>query len=265
MDLSKIQKDITYKIVDDIDLTLDVYYPHNFQQGDRLPAVILIHGDDQGPLFAHIKEQKQYTSWGQLIAASGLIAITANHRRTDRLRNVVACANDINDLISYVLDHSDELAINPDKLCIWMCSMGTPFAMRAALNEAPPYVQAIVCYYGITELKAYYEAIYSKTGVEIDTLPIFTIEDFDEFSATDLLLRRPAEIAPIFIARAGLDSLELNDALDTFIAQAIEQNVEVTVMNHPTGQHAFDILNDSERSCEIIQATLTFMRTHLLQ
>ena len=265
MEAANIHKDITYKTVEDIDLKLDVYYPYDLQKGDRLPAVILIHGDGQEPLFASVKDQGQYTSWGQLIAASGLIAITANHRRTDRLRNVIACANDIDDLISYVLDHSEEFANDPDKLCIWMCSRGTPFAMRAALNEAPPYVKAIVCYYGMTELRAYYEALYSMPDEESGIPPAFTEEDFDEFSAIDLLLRRPADIAPIFIARAGLDTPELNDALDVFIAQAIEQNVELTVMNHPSGQHAFDILNDNKRSYEIIQATLAFMHTHLLE
>lgn len=35
-------------------------------------------------------------------------------------------------------------------------------------------------------------------------------------------------------------------------------------MNHPTGVHAFDMLNDDARSREIIRATLEFLKTHLL-
>lgn len=34
-------------------------------------------------------------------------------------------------------------------------------------------------------------------------------------------------------------------------------------MNHPNGQHGFDIFNDDARSREIIKATLAFMHEHL--
>jgi hypothetical protein len=34
-------------------------------------------------------------------------------------------------------------------------------------------------------------------------------------------------------------------------------------MSHPTGEHGFDILNDDERSREIIKATLAFIHEHL--
>lgn len=34
-------------------------------------------------------------------------------------------------------------------------------------------------------------------------------------------------------------------------------------MNHPSGLHSFDILNDDYRSREIIRATLEFIREHL--
>ncbi len=262
MDTVRVRTNITYKNVDETELQLDLYTPADEQETH--PAVILIHGDGRGPVFANLKDHGQYTSWGRLIAACGLSAITANHRRTNQLHDVVGSANDIDDLITYVLDHSNELGIDADRLCIWMCSMGTPFAMRAALNEAPPYIKAIVCYYGMTELQAYYDALYNDPDNETGIPPEFTIADFDEFSASDLLIRRPDNIAPIFIARAGLDRPELNDALDAFIALALDQNVNLTVINHPTGQHAFDILNDNMRSREIIQATLTFMQEHLL-
>jgi hypothetical protein len=34
-------------------------------------------------------------------------------------------------------------------------------------------------------------------------------------------------------------------------------------MNHPTGLHGFDLLNDDARSREILRATLEFVKTHL--
>ncbi|HZR44135.1 MAG TPA: prolyl oligopeptidase family serine peptidase, partial [Ktedonobacteraceae bacterium] len=234
----------------------------------RLPAVILIHGDGPPDFLRNIKDGEQYTGWGQLIATSGLIAVTSNHRSTLGLTNVAGVANDIDDLISFVRDHSKALDIDANKLCIWTCSAGGPFGLRAALYETPPFINCIVCYYGFTELKAYYDGLYSNAPDEENSeqpVPTFFEEDFEEFSATELLKRRPGEVAPIFIARAGLDFPELNEALDRFVAEAIAQNVTLAFMNHPTGQHGFDTRDDDARSREIIKATLEFLKTHLLE
>ncbi len=82
MEQVTLQKDILYKTVGDIALQIDVYTPPTASSAPPIPAVIFIGGD--GP--AHItllqlKESGQYTSWGQLVAASGMIAITysGNH------------------------------------------------------------------------------------------------------------------------------------------------------------------------------------------
>ena len=278
MEHTQVRKDITYKTIDAMDLHMDVYYPARYQRHTPLPAVIFIHGDGPTSRLQDAKEDGQYTSWGKLVAASGLIAIIANHRSTEGLTNVVGAANDVDDLISYVREQSHTLNINPDELGIWTCSAGAYIALRSALYEAAPFVRAIACYYGFTELKAYYAGLYNtpesaEEEEEITELlpderisgPTFSDDDFDEFSATEMLLHRTSEPAPIFIARAGLDYPELNEALDRFIAEAIKQNTMLTVMNHPSGQHGFDVEDRDVRSEEIIAATLDFLQTHLLQ
>jgi acetyl esterase/lipase len=55
----------------------------------------------------------------------------------------------------------------------------------------------------------------------------------------------------------------LNDALDRFAAKALAANLPVTIVNHPSGPHAFDIFDDSDASREIIRQMLAFMRFHL--
>lgn len=273
MEQAQVRKNITYKTIEGIHLKLDTYYPANFQLHQSLPAVLLIHGDGPAEQLATIKDSGQYVSWGQLIAASGLIGIVANHRSTEGLHNVVGVANDVDDLIAYVREHSKTLHVDADALGIWTCSAGAPFGLRAAINEAPPYIKAIICFYGFTELKALYKGVYGVHEIEDEVLteitdstrPHFTEDDFDEFSASELLLRRTAAIAPLFIARAGLDYPELNSALDQFITTALDQNCEITVFNHPTGQHGFDVRDDNARSEEMITAALEFMYTHLLK
>ncbi|GCE12025.1 alpha/beta hydrolase family protein [Tengunoibacter tsumagoiensis] len=265
MQNSTVRKNVTYKTVEDTELQLDVYYPASHRKGQRLPAVILIHGDGSVEDLRAIKDGGQYEAWGQLISASGIIAITANHRSTEALTNVAGVANDIDDLITYVRDHNESLQIHEEALGIWICSAGGPMGLRAALYDTPPYVRCIVCYYTLADLKTYYDGLYSTTrnGSEQIT-PLFTEDDFEEFSAVSLLQRRSGNVPPIFIARAGLDNPLLNESLEAFVSEAIAQNVEVDFMNHPTGQHGFDILNDDPRSHEIIRRSLEFMQTHLL-
>ena len=69
--------------------------------------------------------------------------------------------------------------------------------------------------------------------------------------------------APIFIMRAGLEGPDINVSIDNFVAKALTQNVSITAINHPTGHHGFDILDDDERSREIIRQTLDFIVTRL--
>jgi hypothetical protein len=71
------------------------------------------------------------------------------------------------------------------------------------------------------------------------------------------------KIPPLFVARAGRDDEWLLGTLDRFVAGALAANVAIDVMNHPDGQHGFDVLNPETRSCQIIARTIEFVRTSL--
>jgi len=58
---------------------------------------------------------------------------------------------------------------------------------------------------------------------------------------------------------------ENNQSIDEFVTIASQRNIPITFMNHPTGEHAFDILNDDARTRAIIKATLVFLHEHLLR
>jgi hypothetical protein len=56
----------------------------------------------------------------------------------------------------------------------------------------------------------------------------------------------------------------LNEKLDRFVSEALAHNLPVTLVNHPSGPHSFDLLDDGETSREIVRRILAFMRFHLL-
>jgi dienelactone hydrolase len=68
---------------------------------------------------------------------------------------------------------------------------------------------------------------------------------------------------PMFIARAGLDAAMVNDSIDLFVHEALAANATLDFANHPKGRHGFDILDDDERSHEIIARAAAFVKTHL--
>lgn len=252
-----VRPDIAYKTVAAGDLLMDVYYPAEYEGETRLPAVIYVHGDGSPEFLANAKDWGCYVSWGQLAAATGLIGITFNHRSSEMPTKLYDVAKDVDDLIAYVRENSKSLGIDANALCIWTCSAGTPFGLRSALREDATYIRCIVAYYGITDLKVFYDAD--------STFAHLSDEVLDEFSASHRLSKRTGTLPPMFIVRAGLDTPELNKSIDRLLTTAISKNVSLDFMNHATGHHAFDILDDTVRSHEIIRTTLDFMKTHLLE
>jgi acetyl esterase/lipase len=196
--------------------------------------------------------------------------VTFNHRSTQLLTRLYEAAGDVDDLISYVRDHAGTLGIDPDVLGIWTCSAGSPLGFRSALNNNPSYIRCVVSYYGIADLQVYYEEPAESedepdTTSEAElTLPTFPGEVFEEFSASASIQKGSGRAIPMLIARAGLDAPVLNASIDRLITAALASNMDIDVMNHSTGHHGFDILDDNVRSREIIHATLEFMKTHVV-
>jgi hypothetical protein len=57
----------------------------------------------------------------------------------------------------------------------------------------------------------------------------------------------------------------LNAALDRFVSAALTANLPITVINHATGLHAFDLVDQSRAAREIVEYMLAFLRSHLVQ
>lgn len=253
MEAVNVRKDLSYKTIDGTDLKLDIYYPAELQRQSRYPAVILVHGDGPVEVLRNAKEYGIFVSLAQLLATIGIIAITFNHRVTDGWAKLEEAASDVDDLVQYVCEQAESVQVKKDALCLWTFSAGAPFGLRTALRNAPEHIRAIVAYYGLLDLQPLRPIVPATT----------TDATLRELSAISYLENDAQSIPPLFIVRAGLDRPDLNSILDTFVAQAFKQNVSITAVNHATGHHGFDFLDDNERSREIIRQTLDFIKVHL--
>jgi acetyl esterase/lipase len=248
MDDVVVNRDVPYAAPADAALAMDVYRPSG-ATGSRLPAVVLIHGGPVPRLGA--KGMGVFTSYGRLLAASGLLAVTFNHRFLAPERLLDAAA-DVEAAIAYVRSHAAELGADDQRLAVWAFSGGGPF-LSLALRGAPSYVRAAVAYYAALDIQ---EKAPGSTDTPSDELR-------REFSPLYHVQAEAGRIAPILVARAGLDHPFLNAGIDRFVQAALAANAAIDVMNHATGRHGFDILDDVERSREIIARTVEFLRTRL--
>jgi dienelactone hydrolase len=245
-----VRTDLAYMTAGDVELLFDVYRPAS---GEEPPVVVFVHGDGPPELLADAKGWGQYTSWGRLVAASGLAGVTFNHRSTLGATELHAAAGDVNDLIAEVRKRSDELGLDPDRICIWTCSAGGPIGMRAALARHE-FVRCAVCFYGMLDLRHLRDQIP-------DAVSDAVLEDFSP------ICHLPADGAlapPMLVARAGRDRPVFNEAIDRFVAEAVAREAPIELVTHPRGQHGFDVLDNDDRAREIVARTLAFMRWHLL-
>jgi acetyl esterase/lipase len=259
MDQVVVRRDIPYAPgTGEDDLLLDLYLPADVAPGARRPAVLFVHGGWARTRPIRAKEHGVFRCWGRLAAVVGLAGVAFNHRRPGQdLGALDEAAGDVDRLVEYVRAHAAELRIDGDRLALFAFSSAPPEGLRTALRDRPPYVRCLVIYNGIMDLRPYREEV-ARTASDA-RLDAYSPAALVAAGAPD----RPT-LPPMFLARAGRDDVpRLNETIDRFVAAALAVNAPLTVVNHPTGRHAFGTLDPGPRSREIIRDTLTFLTTHL--
>jgi acetyl esterase/lipase len=234
----RVREGLVYKTAQGTPLHFDLYAPAGDARATA--AVVLIHGGPGPGLGA--RRWGIYTSYGRILAASGMIGIAFDHRflGPDKLRDSV---EDLEDLLRHVRDEAGTLGIDAGSLALWAFSGGGPL-LAAPLRERPSWLKLAV---------AYYAAMEPLAG------------SYDEsFSAIAALGRDASNAPPIVLARAGRDMFpQINSSIDRFVAAANTAGATVDLLTHPAGRHGFDILDPGERSSQIIQHTLGVLRRSL--
>lgn len=247
----KVVKNVVYKRVNGEELKMDVYSPRETTRRTRRPAVIFVHGGRVPPnLLTTPKEWGAYVSFGQLVAASGFVGVTFNHRFYT-WNSLPDSQSDLLDLVAHVRANAESLGVDKDRIILWTVSAGSLFLSQPLQDEAP-YLRSIVAYYPQLDLQDQRKAAPASV----------TDETLRNFSPVYRLSKAGKNVPPMFIARAGLDDATLNGGIDRFVQLALSKNLTIDLVNHATGQHGFDIEDDNDRSREIIARTLEFIKAH---
>lgn len=221
---------------------LDLYYPPGWQPGAAaLPAVLFVIGyPDAGTrrfIGCSAREMASFVDWAKLVASFGMVAVTYAPDQPDR---------DVYERLRHLRAQAGPLGIDASRLGVWACSGHVPVALSLLMSgEAGLRCAALLYGYLLdaADAAATFRFVNAAAGRSVDDLP------------RDL---------PLLIVRAGRDEMPgLNAGIDAFVAQALRANLPLTLINHHTAPHAFDIADDTDASRLVVMRTLAFLQLHL--
>jgi acetyl esterase/lipase len=239
MDQVRVRRDVAYR--KEPALKMDLYLPRDAAPARGWPVVVLVHG---GPVPAAWgpKEWGVFRSYGELLAASGMAAVTFNHRLSAP-SDYPRAADDVAALIAHVRAEARGYEIDPERMAVWAFSGGGPL-FASVLAGRPPYLRAAVSYYAFL-------------GPTEGSPPEPRLSGLEQVRAGS------APLPGLLIARAGRDDPALNASIDAFVTAALASGATLDLLNHPGGRHAFDIVDDDDRSRAVIRRTVAFLRESL--
>ena len=220
----------------DATLEMDIY---SLPDRDDRPYVILVNGFPDSILEQHLggkmKNMELTRSVGRLLAASGFNAIAYENKQP-------------NEDLHALLRQLDERPVGA-----WARSGNGALALSLLLRATPVRLRCVVLHYSYT-LDLDGDSVVANAASMFHFVNGCAGQTLDDMR-TDV---------PLFMSRAGADQFPgLNHALDRFVAAARKRDVPLTLVEHPTGPHAFDLFEDSETSRNIIRQSVEFLVSHL--
>jgi acetyl esterase/lipase len=247
---ARVERDLVYRTDRDHLLKLDVYRPSSSPRPS--PVVFLVNGDAPDPeIIATAKDWGVFRSYGEHLAARGLVGVPFNHRSTNQFERTDA-ADDVQAAISFVRGHAEDLGVDAERVGVWAFSAGGPFGLAPFLQRRPDWLRCAAGFYMIWDL----EPLRAS-------LPSATDESIRRWSCLSALDSETPDLPPLLLARAGRDNAAILEGTDAFVRRARQRGIDLTVLDHPSGQHGFDTRDDDERSREIIREALEFFVRHL--
>lgn len=196
-------------------LTMDIYYPPEFDFSSPVPAVIFING------FGMIDNTKfkdlgMYVSWAQIAAASGMVGI--NYETLNHLR-------DTRDLLNFIRANASSLGVDKDHLCLWSSSSNTPIALDVISNKDAEYQDGLSCaviYYGSTKTTNYLPPDLSFLIVKAGQDDQFTNADLDTFVSTAKAAGLSVELIEYKEGKHAFDVYQDTDETRAIVSRTLE-------------------------------------------
>jgi hypothetical protein len=239
MEALRVRRDLTYRSTSGTELRLDIYYPST-APSQRVPTVLLTMAYPDPT--AGVRVYGPLTSWAQLIAASGMAAVVYGSE---------APAEDIHAVLGHLRGDAGALDLDVNRFGLFAASGNVTVGLSALMRDGLLRCAALLCGYtmdmdgstAVADMGRQFGFVNACAGQSADDLP---------------------DGVPMLFVRAGRDhSPGLNEALDRVVARALTRNLPLSLINHATGGHGFDLDENTAISRGIVQQVLAFLSLHL--
>jgi dienelactone hydrolase len=234
-----VERDHTYP-TEQGPLGFDLYRP--LHATGPSPAIVIVSGlPDPGVvamLGKPLKDWASYVGWARMIAASGVAAILYTNRT----------AADVTALTGHLRANAGALGLDPDRIGVFAMSGHVPTALGLIARER--FACAALVYGYLLDLDG-------------ATLVADAAKQF-YFAVPPVTLDELPRAMPMLVVRAGQDATPgLDETMTRFVAAARARGLALSVIEHAQAPHAFDLVDDSPRTHEVIDEILAFVRDRL--
>lgn len=224
-DAVRVSKDIRFAATDTTSLLMDVYRPNDASTSSPALIFYTLYWPGEG---ASLRQSDWYKSWARVAAAHGIVAVVPDLRAEPGTGNattpVRAWGDDFQRLVAHLSEHAEAYGVDPARIALYAASGAAWAALPAVEDTMQSAIKAAVIYYGSANIQSF---------------------------------RRDL---PLLWIRAGRDSERTNSAIASASSLALSQNAPVTLLNHPTGRHAFEGRDNNAATRAIIEQTLAFVK-----
>ncbi len=121
----------TYKITDQGEIKVHMFYPDDFKEGDRRPVAIFFHGGlwDKQMVSQFVPQALHLVGYGAVVALAEYRVSTIHNT------SPIQAIRDAQSAILWLRENHQFLGIDPDKVSAWGAGSGAHLALCAAMNQ----------------------------------------------------------------------------------------------------------------------------------
>lgn len=129
------KKDVVYKVVDGIELEMDIYYPDPNKIKKSNPWMLHVHGGGWAGGDRYKVFRKSFLGTLKSLLDNGVVCITIEYRRARGESTAYEAAVDAKDAARFLLKNAKKYKLDKDKYGVWGGSAGGHLSLVTALGK----------------------------------------------------------------------------------------------------------------------------------
>ncbi len=216
------------------DGAVDLYLP----RGDRpRPAVVFVHGGPLPPALTPApREWPVYRGYGSLVASRGVVGVTFDHDLFD----ADAYPHAAGQVVAAVDRARRDPRVDADRVALWFFSGGGPLSADW-LRDPPVWLRCVALTYPL---------LGGVPGLRFQ--PADAVEAVGVAAAAGVAGAMRANALPIVLTRVGLERPAVAATVEAFVTTARTAGSDLSIVDVPTGRHAFDVLDHTDESRQAV-------------